>query len=113
MVKIMSTIAPSPAVLSKGLKITTIVFSALAAVGLVVTLILLFATIANADTEEFGWYFAFSVIASILNVIPAVVALVLGIVGRRAKSRIPLLGIVIGAVVLLILVAQFIFLATV
>ncbi|SDZ24754.1 hypothetical protein [Herbiconiux ginsengi] len=109
----MSTITPTPPVLSKGLAIATIVFAALAAVGLVVTLVLLFLTVGHNDTEEFGWYFAFSLIASVLNVIPAVVALILGIVGRRAASRIPLLGIVIGAAVLVILVGQFIFLATV
>ncbi|WP_382303948.1 hypothetical protein [Herbiconiux sp. UC225_62] len=109
----MSTIASRPPVLSKGLKVATIVFAALAAVGLVITLILLALTVGHDDTEEFGWYFAFSVVASILNVIPAVVALVLGIVGRRAASRIPLVGIVIGALALVILAGQFIFLATV
>ena len=104
---------PTARPLSRGLTLATIVFAALAAVGLVVTLILLFATIANADTEEFAWYFAFSVIVSVLNLVPAVVALILGIVGRRAASRIPLVGIVIGAVVIVLLVAQFVFLATV
>ncbi|MCS5718393.1 hypothetical protein N1027_09610 [Herbiconiux sp. CPCC 205763] len=99
--------------LSSGVKVTTIVFAALAAVGLIVTLILLFVTLASVDTEEFGWYFAFSVIASILNLIPAVVVLIMGIVSRRAASRVPLIGIVLGAVVLAVLAAQFIFLATV
>jgi hypothetical protein len=105
--------APAARPLSTGLKVATIVFAALAAVGLVVTLILLFATIATADTEEFGWYFAFSLVASVVNVVPAAVALILGIVGRRAQSRVPLVGIVIGGVVLVVLVAQFVYLATV
>ncbi|MFB2596987.1 hypothetical protein ACEXQE_04265 [Herbiconiux sp. P17] len=109
----MSSLTLSRPALSTGLKITTIVFTALAAIGLVVTLILLALTVGHDGTEEFGWYFGFSVVASILNVIPAVVALILGIVGRRTASRVPLVGIVLGAVVLAVLVAQFIFLATV
>ena len=93
--------------------IATIVFAALAAVGLVVTLILLALTIGHDGTEEFGWYFAFSLVASIINVIPAVVALILGIVGRSAKSGVPLIGIVVGGVAIVVLVAQFIYLAAV
>lgn len=104
--------APTLAI-SKGLKITTIVFAALAGLGLVVTLILLFVTLAQRDTDEFGWYFAFAVIASILNVIPAVVALVLGIVGRGTKGRVSRIGVIIGIVVLVVLVAQLIFLSAV
>jgi hypothetical protein len=99
--------------LSKGLKIATIVVAVLAGLGLIVTIILLFVTLAYNDTEEFAWYFAFSLIASILNLVPAVAVLVLGLVGRRTKSRVSLIGIVVGAVVLVILVAQFIFLAVV
>jgi hypothetical protein len=102
--------ATPPQVVSKGLKITTIIFTSLAAIGLLTTLILLLLTATNSANEEFGWYFGFSVTASIVNVIPAVVALILGIVGRRAKSPVPLAAIVLGAIVLLVLVLQFVFL---
>lgn len=109
-----SVVAPtSQPVSSKGLTIATIIFTALAGVGLIATLILLFATATNSGNEEFGWYFGFSVTASIVNVVPAIVALILGIIARRTESSVWLTAIVIGTTVLLVLVAQIVFLLVV
>ncbi|WP_160173208.1 hypothetical protein [Microbacterium sp. CH12i] len=48
--------------------------------------------------------------ASIVNVIPAVATLVLGIVSRRAKSPVSLIAIIVGSIVLLVFVGQIVFL---
>ena len=100
----------SPPMNSHGLKIATIIFTSLAALGLISTVVLLLATAANSGNEEFGWYFGFSVTASIVNVIPAAVALILGFVGRRAGGAVSLTAIVVGAAVLVVLVGQLVFL---
>lgn len=95
---------------SKGLMIATIILASLAAIGLLVALIFLFAAAANSSTEAFGWYIGFSVTASIVNVIPALAALVLGIIGIRSKTPASLTAIIVGASALVVLVGQAIFL---
>jgi len=93
------------------LRVVTIVFTVLASIGLVVAVVLVIATlVALGDTsEDAAWYLGFSVIASVLNVVAAVVALVLGIVGlRRVRNRVSFVAVLVGAAVLLVLAAQLI-----
>jgi hypothetical protein len=109
----MSSAAPLRS-LPASLRIVTIVFTVLASIGLVVAVALVIATIValGEASEDAAWYLGFSVIASVLNLIAAVVALVLGIVGlRRVKNRVSLVALVVGAAVLLVLAAQLIFAA--
>jgi hypothetical protein len=108
----MSSAAPaSTQSLSNPLRVVTIVFTVLASIGLVAAVVLVVATIvALGDaSDDAAWYLGFSVIASVLNLVAAIVALILGIVGlRRVRNRVSLLALVIGVAVLVVLVAQLI-----